>query len=427
MRSQLLAATILAGALAMPALATGQEATGTAAETPTATDVQQADMEFANKAAAAGKAEVELAKVGTEKATDPDVKTFADRLVQDHTKANDQLAQIMQAKSLGVPAEGSADAKAESDRITALSGSEFDREFMMHWVSSHEKGIELYSTESETGQDPELKQFAADTLPTLREHLDEAQRIETALQQVAGGEPAPEQQTEPAAGSATDQAAATSAMDKSGESAAEQPSTGTTATGGTTQQGKEQLNTTEGTLEGTTEQPATPDTTTAEGTAEQPVTPDTTTAEGTTEPPATTGTTAEGTAEQPATTAEGMAEEPTATQEAARPTYPLGDKTANDLIGQSVVNQNGDNVGEIYDIVLNAGDQAVLAVVSVGGFLGLGEKNVAVPFEQLQPGENETILMSTATEEELKAMPEYVEGEGYTAVPRDRAISDGAL
>lgn len=356
MRSQLLAATILAGTLLLPALATGQEATGTGAATPTATDIQQADMEFAAKAAAAGKAEVDLAKVGTEKATDPEVKTFADRLVQDHTKANDQLAQIMQAKSMEMPAEDSAEAKAESDRIAALSGSEFDREFMMHWVSSHEKGIELHSSEAETGQDPELKQFAADTLPTLREHLDEAKRIETKLQQVAGTEQAPEQQTEPAAGAAA-------------------------------------------TAEGTT----------AESTAEQP---------------ATTGGT---TAEQPATSAESTAEQPTATQEAARPPYPLGDKTANDLIGQSVVNQNGDTVGEIYDIVLNAGDQAVLAVVSVGGFFGFGEKNVAVPFEQLQPGENETILMSTATEEELEALPEYDEAAGYTAVPRDRPIGDGVL
>jgi putative membrane protein len=424
MRFHLLAATILAGGLFVPALAVGQEATGTDAATPTATDMQQADMEFANKAAAAGKAEVELAKVGTEKATDADVKTFADRLVQDHTKANEQLTQIMQSKNMEMPAEEPAEAKAEHDRISALSGAEFDREFMMHWVSSHEKGIELYSTEAESGQDPELKQFAAETLPTLQEHLDEAKRIESGLQQVAGSA-APEQQTEPAAGAtATEQAAGQSAMDESGESAAEQPSTGTTATGGTTQQGKEQLNTAEGTTgesttgESTTEQPATPDTTTAEGTTgesttEQPATPDTTTAEGT--------------AEQPATGAETTTEDPTATQEAARPTYPLGDKTANDLIGQSVVNQNGDSVGEIYDIVLNASDQAVLAVVSVGGFLGIGEKNVAVPFEQLQPSDNEAILMSTATEEELKAMPEYVEGEGYTTLPHDRPIGDSAM
>jgi putative membrane protein len=348
MRSQLLAATIIAGALIVPGLAMAQEATGTAAETPTATDMQQADVEFATKAAAAGEAEVALAKVGIDKATDPEVKAFADRLVQDHTKANDQLTQIMQAKSMEMPAADPAEAKAEHDRITALSGTEFDREFMMHWVSSHEKGIELYSSEAEAGKDAELKQFAADTVPTLREHLDEAKRIESSLQQVAGTEQAPEQQTEPAAGA------------------------------------------------------------TAEGTA---------TTESTTEQPATTtgGTTAEGTTDQP-----------TATQEAARPPYPLGDKTANDLIGQSVVNQNGDNVGEIYDIVLNPSDQAVLAVVSVGGFLGLGEKNVAVPFEQLQPGENETILMSTATEGELKALPEYDEAAGYTAAPRDRAIGDGA-
>jgi len=395
MRSQLLAATIIAGALIAPALATGQEATGTGAATPTATDVQQADMEFATKAAAAGKAEVELAKIGTEKATDPDVKTFADRLVQDHTKANDQLAQTMQAKSMEAPAEGSADAKAESDRIATLSGSEFDREFMMHWVSSHEKGIELYSSEAETGQDPELKQFAADTLPTLREHLDEATRIEAALQQVAGSEQTPEQQTEPAAG-----AAATAE--------------GTATTEGTTPEGTTTESTT---AEGTTEQPTTTGGTTTEST----------TTESTTAPSATTGTTAEGTADQPATSAEGTTEQPTATQEAARPPYPLGNKTANDLIGQSVVNQNGDNVGEIDDIVLNASDQAVLAIVSVGGFFGFGEKNVAIPFEQLQPGENETILLSTATEEELKALPEYDDAAGYTPVPRDRPIGDGAV
>ena len=395
MRSQLLAATIIAGALIAPALATGQEATGTGAATPTATDVQQADMEFATKAAAAGKAEVELAKIGTEKATDPDVKTFADRLVQDHTKANDQLAQTMQAKSMEAPAEGSADAKAESDRIATLSGSEFDREFMMHWVSSHEKGIELYSSEAETGQDPELKQFAADTLPTLREHLDEATRIEAALQQVAGSEQTPEQQTEPAAG-----AAATAE--------------GTATTEGTTAEGTTTESTT---AEGMTEQPTTTGGTTTEST----------TTESTTAPSATTGTTAEGTADQPATSAEGTTEQPTATQEAARPPYPLGNKTANDLIGQSVVNQNGDNVGEIYDIVLNASDQAVLAIVSVGGFFGFGEKNVAIPFEQLQPGENETILLSTATEEELKALPEYDDAAGYTPVPRDRPIGDGAV
>jgi putative membrane protein len=332
MRSQLLAATIVAGTLVVPALATAQEATGTGAAAPAATEMQQADMEFATKAAAAGKAEVELAKLGTEKATDPEVKTFADRLVQDHATANDQLAQIMQTKNMEMPAEGSAEAKAEHDRIVALSGSEFDREFMKHWVTSHEKGIELYSAEAESGQDPELKQFAADTLPTLREHLDEATRIESGLQQVAGSA-APEQQTEPASG-------------------------GTTA-------------------------------------------------------------------EPPTTSAEDVTDDPTATQEAARPVYPLGEKTANDLIGQTVVNQNGEDIGDVADIVLNAGDQAVLAVLSVGGFLGLGEKNVTVPFEQLQPGENGSVLMSSATEEDLKALPDYDENAGYTAVPRDQPIGQG--
>jgi sporulation protein YlmC with PRC-barrel domain len=56
--------------------------------------------------------------------------------------------------------------------------------------------------------------------------------------------------------------------------------------------------------------------------------------------------------------------------------------TANDLIGQKVVNKNGEKVGKIDDIVLNSNDKAVLAVISVGGFLGIGDR-LAVPFDQL--------------------------------------------
>lgn len=360
MRLQLLAATILAGGLAFPALTFGQEATDTDAAQPTATTLQQADMQFVNEAAAAGKAEVELGRLAVGKARDAAVKQFGQRMVDDHSRANEQLTQIVTGKDIELPAELSPDAQEARDHLASLSGSEFDREFMTHMVSDHEKAVALFTTQSQSGQDPELKQFAEETLPTLQEHLDEAKRIETGLQQVAGGE-TPEEQSQPAAGAAT----------------------------------------------GTADEPMTT------GSAEI----GSTTAESTAEPTAPTdGTAAEGTAEQPTTT-----------QEAARPAYPLGGKTADELIGQSVVNQNGEEVGELADIVLNANDQAVLAVISVGGFLGFGAKNVAVPFEQLQPSGDESILMSTATEEQLKSLPDYEEGEGYTAVPRDRPIGDSAL
>lgn len=363
MSIRLATAALIAGVLFLPPMASGQEATDAAQPA-----VPETDMQFAQAAVASGKAEVELAQLGVDKAASQEVKQFAQRLVDDHTKANDQLMQIVQSKGIELPAEPSAEAMAEKERIAGAPDGVFDREFITHFVSSHEKGVETYAKQAESGQDAELKQFAEQTLPTLHEHLGEAKRIEIGLQQIAGGE-TPEQ-AEPAAGTAT--------------------------------------------AEGTAEQPAAPETTTAEGTAEQPAASETTTADGTAEQPAAPETTATETVD------------PAATQEAARPTYALGDMTADELIGKTVVNQNGEDVGEISDIVLNAADKAVLAVLSVGGFLGIGEKDVAVPFDQLEPGDNEAILMSSATEEDLKSMPEYQADEaGFESYPRDRPIGEG--
>ena len=353
MRVQLAAATILASALLLPAAVSGQEATGTGTVPRAATEMQRADMQFVKDAAAAGNAEIELGKLATEKASDAKVKEFGQRLVDDHTKAADQLKQIAQGKSIDIPSDLPPDATAEKERLSGLAGAEFDREFITHMVAGHEKAVDLFSKQAEGGQDAELKEFAAQTLPTLQGHLDEAQRLQTSLQPVAGA--TQEQQTQPSAG-------------------------GTTA-----DQGMASPPATEGKDQGMTSP-----STTAQGTPDQ-------------------GTS------------------PTATQEAARPAYPLGDKTADDLIGRKVVNRDGDEVGEIADIVLDANDRAVFAVVSVGGFFGFGEKNVTVPFDQLEASDTDALLMSSATEDQLKALPEYQpDAAGYTALPHDRPISEGA-
>lgn len=105
---------------------------------------------------------------------------------------------------------------------------------------------------------------------------------------------------------------------------------------------------------------------------------------------------------------------------------PLMGMTAGDLIGKTVVNEQGDEVGEIEDIVIGTSDQTVQAVVSVGGFLGIGDKTVAMSFDELQPGqeENSVLLTSGATVEELKQRPAYDEAGGYESYPTDRALGD---
>jgi putative membrane protein len=79
-------------------------------------------------------------------------------------------------------------------------------------------------------------------------------------------------------------------------------------------------------------------------------------------------------------------------------------------LGSPVVNTKGDQVGKIEDVVLDQTGK-YFAVVSVGGFLGIGDKDVAVPLDELQLGENETYLMTAATEDQLKQMPEYDENQ----------------
>jgi putative membrane protein len=86
-----------------------------------------------------------------------------------------------------------------------------------------------------------------------------------------------------------------------------------------------------------------------------------------------------------------------------------------EMLGAPVVNESGDEVGEIQDVVIK--DNTYYAVLSVGGFLGLGDKDVAIPLDDLKLGEDEAYLMSAQTEEQLEEMPAY-EATQYQPPPR---------
>ena len=87
---------------------------------------------------------------------------------------------------------------------------------------------------------------------------------------------------------------------------------------------------------------------------------------------------------------------------------------ASRIIGMDVVNDKDQTIGKVDDILIGPGDKATTAVVSVGGFLGIGAKLVAVPFDQLQPAANDpkSLTMPNASKEQLKSMPEFQYGKG---------------
>lgn len=135
------------------------------------------DKKFVRTAAAGGLAEVELGQLATQKAGSDDVKKFGQRMVDDHSKANDQLKQVAASEGIQIPDKLSAKDQATKDRLSKLSGEQFDRAYMKDMVKDHTQDIAEFQRESTNGSDPQVKDFASKTLPILQSHLQEAQQI----------------------------------------------------------------------------------------------------------------------------------------------------------------------------------------------------------------------------------------------------------
>jgi putative membrane protein len=179
--------------LAMAALSITLAATGSLAQTsgtrPSAGDstaavkagsdakIADADRQFVEKAAMGGVAEVEMGKLAQQKATNDQVKQFGAHMAQDHSKANEELKQIAQSKGVAVPAAPDKSHQRDMDKLSKLSGAEFDRQYMTQMVADHRKTVAEFKKASESARDSEIKAFAGKTLPKLQEHLAQAQSI----------------------------------------------------------------------------------------------------------------------------------------------------------------------------------------------------------------------------------------------------------
>jgi putative membrane protein len=162
---------------------TGSSATSNAMgsnnATAKASSVSSGDRKFMEKAAQGGMAEVQLGKLAADKASNDQVKQFGQRMVDDHSKANDQLKQLATSKGVNLPTELDRSAQREMDKLQKLSGADFDREYMNHMVSDHKKDIGEFKSAAKS-KDADVKQFASSTLPTLEQHLDLAKSAEQA-------------------------------------------------------------------------------------------------------------------------------------------------------------------------------------------------------------------------------------------------------
>jgi putative membrane protein len=139
-----------------------------------------ADRDFINKAAQGGMMEVAAGKLAAQRAIDPAVKSFGQKMVSDHSAANDLLKSLAAAKNLPLPESVSEQDHSALGKLEGLNGAEFDKTYSQMMVKDHVTDISDFEKEAQKGEDPDVKTFAAQTLPTLRHHLMMANQLNAA-------------------------------------------------------------------------------------------------------------------------------------------------------------------------------------------------------------------------------------------------------
>jgi len=133
---------------------------------------------FASQAAIIGKAEIELGQLALKNTQDAKVRSYAERMVKDHSAADKKLQAIAAKENLQLPKSLDTEHESLKAKLQSLKGEDFDRAYVQAMAKGHDKAVALFESASQQPQMPEdLKQFAASTLPTLEQHKDMAHSL----------------------------------------------------------------------------------------------------------------------------------------------------------------------------------------------------------------------------------------------------------
>ncbi|MEP7206632.1 MAG: DUF4142 domain-containing protein [Casimicrobiaceae bacterium] len=146
--------------------------------------LDRSDRIFLQRAAQGGLKDVEFGKLAAAKASDPAVKAFAERMVKNHGEANKKLMDVAQSKGLVPPSAIRPGDQRDLGKLASLSGAQFDDAYMKNMLADHKADVRDFDKHAKRADDPDVKKFAADTLPTLQEHLRIA---EETYAKMAGG------------------------------------------------------------------------------------------------------------------------------------------------------------------------------------------------------------------------------------------------
>lgn len=142
------------------------------------------DTQWAVAVADMGMLEVEASKLALERATVPAVKTFAQTMVDEHTKANDELKSAAAQKNISLPAVLSDKSQRKYNDLLEKTGKDFDDAYTDLMVKDHKDAVDKFKKEAEKGEDAELKSWAAGKVATLEHHLEMAKATEKAVDEI---------------------------------------------------------------------------------------------------------------------------------------------------------------------------------------------------------------------------------------------------
>jgi len=128
------------------------------------------DQAFVDKAATSNLAEIKTAQLALDRASSPEVKRYAQMIIEDHQKAMDQLKKIAQDEGITLPTDVTPEQQHRIDKLSKLQGPAFDQMFLKEMAKSHDDAVKTFQRAANELNDPQLRSYAENTLPTLREH-----------------------------------------------------------------------------------------------------------------------------------------------------------------------------------------------------------------------------------------------------------------
>ena len=141
------------------------------------TEAVMKDEAFVRAAARGGLSEIKLGKLAMDQGSNEAVKAFGTRMVAEHTKAGDDLKEAAKEENIGLPTDLTAKDQATYDRLSKLSGAEFDQAYAQDMVKDHQQDLRDFQREANHGNDDVIRGFASETVPMIQQHLDQAKEM----------------------------------------------------------------------------------------------------------------------------------------------------------------------------------------------------------------------------------------------------------